>query len=283
MQMNSAISEQDYLRPRSLAEALDSLAAGGRRILAGGTDIYPGAGAWLTGPVLDVMGLPELAGIATGQGLRIGATTTWTAIAEARLPPALHGLQAAARQIGGRQIQNAGTIGGNLCNASPAADGVPALLALEAEVGLLSASGQRRLPLSEFLVGPRQTAFRPGELLAEVIIPDVGLAGRSAFLKLGARSHLVISITMVSARIVVSQDRVTGAAIAVGACSPVAVRLRRVEAALIGARTDAAANRVAAQDVLAALAPIDDVRASSEYRREAVVELVRRVVAEAAG
>jgi CO/xanthine dehydrogenase FAD-binding subunit len=99
--------------------------------------------------------------------------------------------------VGGRQVQNAGTIGGNLCNASPAADGVPPLLALEAEVELVSAAGSRRLRLAEFLLGPRRTALLPGEVLAAVLIPEAALAGGFGFVKLGARSHLVISIAMV--------------------------------------------------------------------------------------
>ncbi len=117
---------QDYCRPDTLDAALAFL-AGGARVLAGGTDIYPAAGARLTGPVLDLTGVAGLRGIVAGQGLRIGACATWSDIAEADLPPALRALQQAAGAVGGRQIQNAGTIGGNLCNASPAADGVPPL------------------------------------------------------------------------------------------------------------------------------------------------------------
>lgn len=270
----------DYARPQTLTEALGLLAAGGR-VLGGGTDLYPGAGTQLPGPLVDLSALAGLAGISGSAGARIGAATSWTAIAEADLPPALAALQQAARQVGGRQVQNAGTIGGNLCNASPAADGVPPLMAVGAEVELTSASGTRRLPLSSFILGPRQTALAPGEVLTAVIVPEAGLRGRSAFLKLGARSHLVISIAMVAARIVVEAGRVTEAALAVGACSPVAVRLSAVEAALVGASATSASDRVRAEDVTAALAPIDDVRATASYRREAAVELVRRAVARA--
>ena len=181
--------------------------------------------------------------------------------------------------VGGRQVQVAGTIGGNLCNASPAADGVPPLLALGAQVELVSASGTRRLGLEAFLLGPRQTALRPDEVLAAVLIPEDALRGRSAFVKLGARSHLVISIAMVAARLVVRDGRVAEAAIAVGACSPVAVRLPLVERSLQGVAVDRAAGTVAASDVQAALSPIDDVRATADYRRGAAVELVRRAVA----
>ncbi|RYI14854.1 MAG: xanthine dehydrogenase family protein subunit M, partial [Acetobacteraceae bacterium] len=158
--MNTAAAAQDYLRPRSLSEALDSLASGERRILAGGTDLYAGDLAWRAGPVLDIMALSELAQITIGRTLRIGATTTWTTIAEESLPPALHALQVAARQVGRRQIQNAGTIGGNLCNASPAADGVVPLLALDAAVELSAVAGTRCVALADFIVGPRRITLR---------------------------------------------------------------------------------------------------------------------------
>ena len=273
---------QCLVRPQTLIEAVTALQAGPVRVLAGGTDLYPGAGARLGGPFLDLCGIEGLRGItATSAGLAIGAATTWTDIADATLPPALGALQQAALQVGGRQIQNAGTIGGNLCNASPAADGVPPLLAADAEVELVSANGSRRLPLSEFLTGPRQTALRPGELLVAVHVPAAGLAGRSAFLKLGARTHLVISIAMVSARIVLERGRISSAAIAVGSCSAAAQRLPLVEAALVGATPDGAARRVRPADVAAALAPIDDVRATAAYRLAAAAELVTRAVAAA--
>ena len=275
-------ADVDYARPETLTEALGILARGGR-VLAGGTDLYPGAGTRLSGPVVDLARVADLAGLRLGADLRIGAGTSWTTIAEAALPPPLRALQQAARQVGGRQVQNAGTIGGNLCNASPAADGVPPLLALGAGVELVSARGTRRLPLQDFLLGPRRTALQPGELLAAVLIPEQGLRGRSAFVKLGARTHLVISIAMVAARVEVDAGRVVSAAVAVGACSPVAVRLPGVEAALVGASAADAPGRVRAEDVVAALATIDDVRATAAYRREAAVELVRRAVAEALG
>jgi CO/xanthine dehydrogenase FAD-binding subunit len=271
----------DYACPDSLTDALDLISSGGWRVLAGGTDLYPVAGRCLSGPVLDLSGLSQMQGISREDGLRIGAATSWTAIAEASLPPALQGLQQAARQIGGRQIQAAGTIGGNLCNASPAADGVPPLLVLDAEVELISRTGTRRLPLGAFLLGPRKTALQPGEILATVLVPEDALAGRSAFHKLGARSHLVISIAMLAARLVVKDGRIAKAAVAAGSCSAVAVRLAEVEAALLGAKSEAAVERVRPEDVAAALSPIDDVRATAGYRTGAAVELVRRAVAEA--
>lgn len=272
-----------YARPGTLTEALDLMAQGGRRLLAGGTDLYPGAGPSLSGDILDLTGVDRFTGLgsAADGGLRIGACTTWTEIAEADLPPALDALRAAARQVGGRQIQNAGTIGGNLCNASPAADGVPPLLTVDAEVELVSPRGTRHLPLADFITGPRRTALCPDEALAAVVIPQASLTGGSAFVKLGARAYLVISIAMVAARIVTEGGRVREAAIAVGACSAVARRLPAVEAALKGAAVSEAAGRIDPADVAAALAPIDDVRATAAYRAGAAAELVHRAVTEA--
>lgn len=274
-----------YERPQSLAAALALTGAGAWRFLGGGTDLYPAtAGRTLAGDVLDLTGIDELQGIEIGRaGLRIGACTRWSEIASATLPPALTALQQAACEVGGRQIQNAGTIGGNLCNASPAADGVPPLLALGAEVELASATGMRRLGLGDFITGPRRTALGQGEILAAVVIPRTGLMGRSRFLKLGARAYLVISIAAVAVRLVEREGRVAEAAIAVGACSPLARRLAAVEAALIDQPLAGLGARVRDLDVAAALAPIDDVRASAAYRLTAAAELVRRAVADLAG
>lgn len=254
-------------------------------VLAGGTDHFP-ARVERTGgeAVLDVTALPELRGIrreADG-GLTLGAATTWTEVIGASLPPACDGLKAAARAIGGVQIQNRGTVGGNLCNASPAADGVPALLSLDAEVELASLDGIRRLPLDGFVLGNRRTARRPDELLTAVRIPAAALDGAGQFLKLGARRYLVISIVMVAGTMTRAPDGTIAAIrLAVGACSAVALRLRRLEAELAGRAPADAAGTLAARH-LAGLAPIDDVRADAGYRREAATMLVRRCLAELA-
>jgi CO/xanthine dehydrogenase FAD-binding subunit len=274
-----------YERPETLPEALAALAGGPRTVLAGGTDLYPATERQsLEGAVLDITGIAGITGIArTPGGLRIAACTTWSEVREAALPPACDALRAAAAEVGGSQIQNAGTIGGNLCNASPAADGVPPLLALDAAVELASAAGTRRLPLAAFLLGPRRTDRRPGEILTAVLLPETALAGRSVFLKLGARRHLVISIAMVAVRLDVEGGRVADVALAVGACGPVACRLPAVEAALLGAPADAAlAGRIDPAAVAAALDPIDDIRADAAYRAMAAAELVRRAVRELA-
>ena len=188
-----------YLRPRGLEEALQALTRP-FTVLAGGTDFYPArVGRAVIEDVLDIAGIAALRGISeTAAGWRLGATTTWSELVEADLPPMFDGLKQAAREVGGRQIQNAGTIAGNICNASPAADGVPALLALDAEVELASRDGARRLPLASFITGVRTTAREPGELVVALHVPRPRAEARSAFLKLGARRYLVISIAMAS-------------------------------------------------------------------------------------
>ncbi|MFN3208219.1 MAG: FAD binding domain-containing protein [Roseovarius sp.] len=272
-----------YMRPDTLDEALALLHRTGGRVAAGCTDLFPATGARaLAGPVVDITGVGSLRGIsATDEGLRLGAATTWTDVLKADLPPACDMLKQAAREVGSVQIQNAGTVAGNLCNASPAADGVPCLLALDAEVELASASGGRRMPLDAFITGPRQTALTAGEVVTAVHLPRRALNGRSRFLKLGARKYLVISIAMVAVRLAVGSGKVTQAALSVGACSAVARRLGAVEAALAGCVADHTLPNVISTDLVAeALSPLDDIRADAAYRTHAATELLRRAVAD---
>ena len=207
---------------------------------------------------------------------------TWTDLAEARLPCAFIALQMAAHEVGGRQIQNSGTIGGNLCNASPAADGVPPLLVLDASVELSSVSGTRAVPISEFLTAPRRTMLRPDEVLTAVSIPLLLEKSHSHFIKLGARKYQLISIVMGAALLAVREGRVSRIAIAIGSCSPVAQRLHALEQSLVGVRTDELAAHVTA-DQLSNLTPIDDIRADAAYRRDTALVVVRRLLATLAG
>ncbi|MGI3168205.1 FAD binding domain-containing protein [Pseudooceanicola sp. C21-150M6] len=266
-------------RPTTLEDAL-GLIGEGAVVLGGGTDVYPALRDGVPpATMVDVTRIDGLRGVSrVGAGWRIGAATTWTDILRADLPPAFDGLKLAAREVGSVQIQNAGTVAGNICNASPAADGVPALLVLGAEVELAGPSGVRQLALSEFILGPRRTALEPGELVVALHVPNV--AGRGGFLKLGARKYLVISIAMVAVVVELDAGLITGAKIAVGACSPVALRLPGLEAALKGAAPDAIAGVVAATD-LPGLSPIDDVRASAAYRQDAVRTLITRTLLQA--
>ncbi|MEQ8250563.1 MAG: xanthine dehydrogenase family protein subunit M [Oceanibaculum nanhaiense] len=276
------MSDGQYLRPERLEDAVAALRDGAWTLLAGGTDHYPArVTAQRTEDILDITGLAGLRGISdAGDHFRIGALTSWSDIAEGDLPPCFDGLRRAAREVGGMQIQNRATLAGNLCNASPAADGVPPLLTLDASVELASADGVRSLPLGEFILGNRRTARRPDELMTAILVPKPAHPARAAFLKLGARKYLVISITMVAGLLEVKDGRVAAARIAVGACSAVAQRLPALEALLVGQAAGPGLAGLVAQEHLAGLAPIDDIRADAGYRQDAALVLVKRCLAE---
>ena len=257
------------------------LAGSSGQILAGGTDFYPALGERLPQrDVVDITALGEIRGISfEPEYVRIGGLTTWTELIRTSLPRSFDALKAAAREVGSVQIQNRGTVAGNLCNASPAADGVPPLLALDAEVELASAVGSRRMPLAHFITGNRKTQRRADEILAAVLIPRRMEHAASAFLKLGARKYLVISISMVAAVVQVDEvRRVAEAHVAVGSCSVSARRLGALEKDLVGRRADSKIAGVVSAEHLADLSPIDDVRATAEYRRDASLTLVRRAL-----
>lgn len=269
-----------FLRPTTLHEATQALAEGGQ-VLAGGTDFFPALGTHLpTGTIIDVSRIGEIRGIEISETqIRIGGATTWSELLVAPLPGCFDALKSAAREIGAIQIQNRGTIAGNLCNASPAADSVPPLLILDAEVELSSTVGVRRLPLQDFLVGNRKTQRRADEILSSVIVPLSLSDAPSVFLKLGARRYLVISIAMVAA--IIADDGkgcISAARISVGSCSATAQRLLKLENDLVGQPFYAGLSSLASTDHLAPLSPIDDVRATAAYRRDATLTLVRRAI-----
>jgi len=264
------------------------LASGPARILSGGTDFYPALGdRVIRDKVVDISGLDNLRGISTeAEYIRIGGLTTWTKIIQTPLPPCFDALKSAAREVGSVQIQNRGTVAGNLCNASPAADGVPPLLALDAEVELTSRSHIRKMPLAEFIVGNRKTLRQPDELLTAVLLPREFENAASVFIKLGARRYLVISISMVAVVLKLDQNprlprddrKVLSARVAVGSCSAVAQRLRKLEQDLVGSPVSNGLGARVRPDHLAELAPIDDVRATADYRLEASLRLVQRAL-----
>lgn len=272
-----------YIRPTDLNQALAALAAQPLTIVAGATDVYPAhVGRPLDDDILDITAIEDLRGIHDrGDHWRLGATTTWTDLIEADLPPCFDGLCLAAREVGGEQIQNRATVAGNLCNASPAADGVPPLLTLQARVELSHAGGRRELPLDDFITGNRRTAREAGELLSAVLIPKPAAGARSGFLKLGARRYLVISIVSVAGLLEVDDDsRVAVARLAVGSCSEVAQRLPALEAALAGRPANAGLADGLRPEHLDPLAPIGDCRGSAAYRGDAAGTMVARLLAQ---
>lgn len=268
-----------YFRPATLAEALDIRRSEDVAVIAGGTDVYPAHAArraWgdpVHKDLLDISRIAELHGIEDrGDHVRIGALATWTDLVRAdHLPPLFDGMKEAARQIGGMQVQNRGTVVGNACTASPAGDGIPNLLALDA---VFEIAGQEpsRVPAGAFFTGYRATACGPAGIVTGILVPKRG--GRGRFLKLGARRYLVISIAMVAATVETDDaGRIATARVAVGACSATAERLPALEADLVGVPVADGARLVEPRH-LAGLSPIGDVRASAPYRMAAARALV---------
>ncbi len=276
-------SSTSYFRPNHIADALSWLAHEGGIIAAGCTDLLPlTTSPELAGKVLDITAIEDMRCITDeGDHRRLGGATTWTDLIRADLPPAYEMLKLAAREIGSIQIQNAGTIAGNICNASPAADSVPCLLNLNASVELTSPKGNRVLPLEQFILGPRKTSRQPDEIVTAILIPKTAETGWSSFRKLGARKYLIISIAMTAARLAVNDGKITEAAISIGSCSPVAQRLTLAEESLIGRKISpslSAEQVVSSDDIAAVISPIDDTRGTANYRIQAASVLVMEAI-----
>jgi len=271
--MLGTVSNRQLLQPRSLADALRMLRDEGPLTpLAGCTDLYVSLNFGTLRPqrFLDLWGLRELRSIRVrGEILSIGALSTFTDIIRSRdVNRRLPMLVAAAREVGGAQIQNRGTIGGNVANASPAGDSLPVLAAAEAIVVLRSASGTRRVDFGSFYTGYRTSVARTDELIVALEVPRVH--GRQWFRKVGTRAAQSIS-KVVMAGVGGREPR-----LAVGSVAPTVLRLRKTEAALAARATSAETGRV----LLSEMAPIDDVRSTADYRRRVAVNLLARFAAE---
>jgi CO/xanthine dehydrogenase FAD-binding subunit len=273
--------------PRSLDAALTALANAepGCRVIAGGTDLMVALHAGVTSApaLVDLWKVQELRGIERKGGhLLIGALTTYSdLLGSAIIAHDLPALARASAQVGAAQIQNRGTIGGNLANASPAADLAPVLSALDAELVLASRrTGERVVSLHQFYVGYRQTCLAPDELLVAVRVPLPAPRERVLFRKVGTRAAQAISKVVLAAAVAVDAGRVTRLRVAAGSVAPTVVRLRATEAAAAGvavplSQPAGAALRAACnQDIT----PIDDVRSTAEYRRRVVANLVIRLL-----
>ena len=272
---------REYIAPHSLEEVLQLLDESLCTVLAGGTDVYPArVGKPLPERVVDLSLVKNLRGIAFQDGSwRIGATTTWADIVNAKLQSGFECLQQAAKQIGAVQVQNAGTISGNLCTASPAGDSIPALMALDAEVELMSAAGMRRLKLEDFICGYRKTVLEKNEIVTSINISSNSANSTSAFEKFGTRAYLVISLVMVATSVRRnSEGDVTDLRICVGACSPVAKRIKTLEDRLISERkSEQSLDQITIKD-FSILSPINDIRCTSEYRFELLPVLVKQAL-----
>ncbi|HET6204176.1 MAG TPA: xanthine dehydrogenase family protein subunit M [Planctomycetota bacterium] len=272
---------------RDLGDAVETLATGDPdvRVVAGGTDVMVAvqAGTFRGRALLDIWRLPEPRGVRLEGGvLAIGALESYTDLQRDPLVRAhLPSLVAAAATIGGVQIQNRGTLGGNLANASPAGDTLPVLLALDAEVECVSRSGTRRLSVHDFFVGYRRTALRPDELLVRILVP-IPAGERLLFRKVGTRAANAISKVVLAACVRVRDGALESIRIGAGSLAPTPIRLPRTEALLRGRRLDPALADEAGLSVAAEVRPIDDVRSTAAYRRRAAGNILRRWLLELA-
>ncbi len=275
-----------YVAPQSVEEAVALLAEHGRdaKALAGGTDLLVRIKRNLLAPrlLVDLAGIQELHGVeVTEQGLRIGSMATHTQIASSpvirKQAPAVAEASAA---VGSVQTRNLGTLGGNLVSCVPSIDGAPALLALDAVVTVADPDGRRQMPLQDLLLEPHCSALAPDELLLEIVIPAENLGRASSFEKYRRRKGLSLAVVNAAAAVELDEagERLSRVAIGLGAVAPTTIRARAAESFLTGrlvdAETLAEAAKIAGQETL----PIDDFRASAQYRRDLVLVLTRRVL-----
>ncbi|MBI5477753.1 MAG: FAD binding domain-containing protein [Deltaproteobacteria bacterium] len=266
-----------YVAAGTLDDAVNAVAAGAVP-LAGGTDLLV---AWERrahpDAVCDLQRVPGLRGVeAQGDRIWVGALTTHADLGRAPLLLAAAPLlREAASSIGAVQVRSRGTVGGNVVNASPAGDVLTALYALDAAVELRGPSGARTLPIAEFVKGPRRTALASGEILTGLTFPRPG-PELQGYEKLGLRAAQAIAVVSLAVRLRLDGGVVQEAALALGSVAPTPVRALAAEAVLRGRPLDGTAVRAAARALSATATPIDDVRASAEYRRAMAGALLER-------
>lgn len=281
-----------YHAPKTLDEAIDLLheLPEGARPVAGGTDIvvqmkegrtkfpYPQL-------VVSLDRISALKGIeySASDGLRIGSGVTMSDVANnATVREHYLALAEGAGVVGSLQTMNMGTIGGNVCNAAPSADTVPALLTFEATAVIVGRTARRSMPLSEFLVGPGRTALKPGELLAELRLPVPPAGTTSAYERHTPRKQMDIAVVGVGVALTIAGGKITRARVALGAVAPTPIRATKTEAALEGQSADEATFASAAEVAAGEASPIGDVRGSAEFRRHLVKVMTARMLARAA-
>jgi len=264
-----------------LGEALDLLAQrnGDWKPFAGGTDLMVllEAGKLVDQNYVNIWNLNELRGIAVSDNqVELGALTTYT---EVQQHPVLREefpmLCQAARETGGIAIQNRGTLGGNIVNASPAADSPPALLAYDAELILVSNHGERAIPYAEFHTGYKQMDLRPGELLRAVRLPRTTKKSVQYYRKVGTRKAQAISKVCLAAVGSLDDDRLTHVRIALGSVAPIPIRCRQTETALLERPLNQETVRTAVETLRAEISPIDDIRSTRDYRLQVSLNLLQ--------
>lgn len=276
-----------YYRPKTLTEAVKLLTEiEGSKVIAGGTDLLVDmkTSRVEVGALVDINSLDELKGIEdAGNVIRIGAATKIQELLESRvISDNLPLLKAAAEAMGSWQIRNMATIGGNLCNASPAADTAPPLLAYDADLLIFSQQDTRVVPATKFFTGYRRTALKSGEILKEILIEKSGWTGWS-YIKLGRRSGFTLSVVAVAVLAKVSGEVIEDARIALNSVAPVPIRAYKAEEVLKGKKVSSTLVEDAARTVADEVSPIDDVRSTSWYRREMSYRLAFDAISGALG
>ncbi len=282
------ISRISVTSPQTLKEAYELLAVrpNGLKVLAGGTDVMVQFNARVgldqVRHVLDIWKLPELRGIRrVGEELVIGALTTYSElIASPEVLEDCPALVEVSREVGAWAIQNRGTLGGNLCNASPAGDTLPLLIAAGARLRVGGPTGERSLPIDEFFVSYRKTALRPDELLLDITLPRLEAARneRLVYRKVGTRKAQSISKTLLALRANVDGDRLTAVRVGAGCLGPVPLRCRHAEAALMAGPLEPERRMPIRRALEQDIRPIDDVRSTADYRRLVTGNVLLRLV-----
>ncbi len=278
----------NYLKPSSVCEAAEVLESSRGMILAGGTDacVYMAEGFCNPETLIDISGIASLQGIHVigdddqGATIRIGACTTIAEIAAAKDLPM--GLRQGARAVGSPQIRNLGTIGGNVCNASPCGDTLAPLLSLDARFVLRSSGGTRTIACADFFTGPKKTVLELHELLEFIELPASVSGKASAFRMIGNRKGQAISQANAAVSLAIVDQTMSEVRIAVGSVAPVPLRLKKLEAFLNGKRFDDISPAMIVAPILEEIRPIDDVRCTANYRQEVTVALVFDALAECA-
>ena len=273
-------------RPASLGEALELMGALERvKPMAGGTDLLPlmRDRAIVVDEIVDIQGLHELKGITIEDGaLRIGALTTLSKVLESPLVAEIAPvLREAVGHIGSVQTRNQGTLAGNLCNASPAADSAPALMVLGAQANIASGKGVRKVPVEELFAGPKMNSLAKDELVTEILVPELPPGSGVAFEKLGRRRGITLSLVNAAACLVLDGKKCVDARIALGAIAATPIRLPAVEDTFKGKELTPEAIEESSRACYALVSPVDDVRASAEYRREMACVLMKRAIVKA--
>lgn len=281
---NTEGCELKFCRASSVDQALAYLGEWGADgyLLAGSTDLMPqyNSGDVKPGALIQIEGIESLSSITSNERTSIGALVSHSRLAANEEIVARHpALAKAASLVGGWQTQAVGTVGGNICNASPAADLAPPLLIADAQVTLVSASGERHLSLDEFFTGRRQTARRTDELLTSIELEPLPNGSAEVYIKLGRRGAMDVAIVGLAVRLALGDDgKIATARVAVCALAPKPMRLPEVEAALAGLPVQADELAAAGKVMVSAVSPIDDNRATASYRKRVLPGLLQQAV-----